>query len=244
MLQRFQSGADPATISSTAVRARSGLAMLAAVAILAGCADAGTKEARVAETGALSKPDRIVVFDFSYTPEQEPGAAEQRALTEEEEAIGRQVANLVSSSMIKKLNEEIDIPAVSAASSTAPPGSTLVVEGEFLSIDEGSGAARFIVGFGMGASKMVTKARAIHVSGGQRTLVSEYDIQADSGFMPGMIAGAPEGATGLAVGAAGAGVEVALGNDTIADAKRTGEQFATELIKVLQDKGWVAKKES
>ena len=95
----------------------------------------------------------------------------------------------------------------------------------------------------MGASKMVTKARAIHVSGGQRILVSEYDITADSGNMPGMIAGAPDGATGLAVGAAGAGVEAALGNDTIADAKRTGEQFATELIKVLQDKGWVAKKE-
>ena len=224
-------------------RARSGLAMLAALAILAGCADARTKEAKIAETGALSKPDRIVVFPFSYSPEQEPGVGEQRELTEEEKETGRQVAKLVADSLVDTLNEEIDIVASTVSSSTPPAGTTLAIEGEFLSIDEGSGAARVIVGFGAGRSKLLTKARAYHMSAGNKVLVSEYELSADSGFMPGLISGAPSGVEGVAVAGAGVALDTTLGNDTIADAKRTGEELADELIKVMQSKGWVEAKE-
>ncbi len=226
----------------TAHGLRIGCVMLATLFLLAACAGASVDTTETAETGELSKPDQIVVFPFSYRPAQEPDAEGQRELTEQELEIGRQVADLVANSLVDKLNDEIDIVAYAVSSSKPPPGATLAIEGEFLSIDEGSGAARALVGFGAGRSTLTTKAKAFHISSGDRILVSEYELSADSGFMPGLISGAPDGAEGLAVAGAGVALETALGNDTIADAKRTGEELAGELIKVLQEKGWVEAK--
>ncbi len=239
MLTTSQFDNSPADSRRTARGLRIGCVMLATLFILAACAGASVDTAETAETGELSKPDQIVVFPFSYRPAQEPDAEDQRELTEEELEIGRQVADLVANSLVDTLNDKIDIVAYAASSSKPPPGATLAIEGEFLSIDEGVAGARIVVGFGAGRSKLMTKARAFHVETGNRVLVSEYELSADSGFMPGLISGAPDGVTGVAVAGAGVATDVALGNDTIADAKRTGEELADELIKVLKSKGWV-----
>ena len=216
-------------------------ALLAALVLLGGCAGASVKEAKDYDSGELAKPDQIVVFEFSYLPEQEPDIESARELTPEEQAVGKQVSSLVQDSMIEKLNET-GIIAGSSSSPNLPAGNSVIVEGEFISIKEGSGAARGAVGFGAGRTSLKTRARAYYYTGGQKKLIKELELSANSGYMPGLVSGV---GSPVEMAAAGAGVatDIAIGNDTIADAKRTGEEIAEELTKHFQKVGWVEKEE-
>ncbi len=220
-------------------------AALAVLLAVAGCSGASVKGSRDFDIRGAEKPTQIIVYEFAYAPEQEPGVESARQLTPEEESIGRQVSTIVADSIIVTLEKKTDISTVQPSDAGLPPDGTMVIEGEFVSIDEGSAAGRMLVGFGAGRSKLETRARAFYIFNGEKRPFSEYTLEADSGAMPGMALGVGMGAaTGewareMAVAAGGVALETALGNDTIADAQRTGEELAIELIRQLKKRGWV-----
>ena len=238
-VQKVAARADWSLHGFISRRLRVTSAVLAALIVLGGCAGASVKEAKDHDAGKFAKPDQIVVFEFSYLPEQEPDIDSARELTPEEKSVGKRVSGLVQNSMIDKLNET-GIIAGSSSSPNLPAGNSIIVEGEFISIKEGSGAARVAVGFGAGRTSLKTKARAYYYSGGEKKLIKELELSANSGYMPGLVSGVG-GTEEMALAGAGVATDIALGNDTIADAKRTGEEIAEELTKHFQKEGWVDK---
>jgi Domain of unknown function (DUF4410) len=85
-----------------------------------------------------------------------------------------------------------------------PPTAVLIVEGEFIAIDEGNKTKRVMIGFGRGASDIKTHVIVSSLTGGKKTPVLEFNLNSASGKKPG--AAATVGAGSLAVAATSGGV--------------------------------------
>ncbi|OLD94569.1 MAG: hypothetical protein AUG80_18410 [Candidatus Rokubacteria bacterium 13_1_20CM_4_68_9] len=115
-------------------------------------------------SGALPRPDRILVYDFAVTPDevrldsglstqlgqllgggQNPGTSR----TAEEIKIGHAVANAVANALVKELNQ-YGLPAERALSAPSAGGRLLMIKGQFVSIDEGNRTERVLIGLGAG----------------------------------------------------------------------------------------------
>src|SRR5262249_38985444 len=77
------------------------------------------------------------------------------------------------------------------------PGSTLSVEGQILSIDEGNKTRRLMIGFGAGASEVRTLTQVYEVTGGEHRLVDDFYTAAKSSRKPGL---GPMSGAGAAAG--------------------------------------------
>ena len=118
-------------------------------------------------------------------------------------------------------------------------GSDLVVEGEFMAINEGDKTKRIIVGFGRGASDIKTHVTVSSVTQGHPTVVLEFNLSSESGKKPG--AAATGGIGAIAVAAAAGGDR----NSTVeADASRTAKLVAKQLETFMADQKWVSNAEA
>ena len=103
-----------------------------------------------------------------------------------------------------------------------PVAPVLVVEGEFIAIDQGNKSKRILIGFGRGASDIKVHVVVSSLYKGQRTVVLEFNLNSKSGKKPG--AAATMGAGAIAVGAAAGGV---------GDKKATVESDASRMAKLV-----------
>ena len=121
----------------------------------------------------------------------------------------------------------------------------LVVNGEFIDINEGNRLRRIVIGFGSGESAVDTQ---IHVyEGAQARRLADFTTHSDSGHAPGtavtMTAGAV--ATG-GVGAAAVAGEAAVSgirahrSATAQMAGRSADQAAAYLSELFAKEGWIA----
>ena len=224
-------------------------AMLAGVVVLAGCASADVEELRDYEGAALPKPDRVVVYDFAYAPEPDEADSPadgqpQAALSAEEIAYGREIANLLQAVLVEEIRA-MGLPAERIEDLSRTQGTMLMIHGQFLSVNEGSGAARFLIGFGAGRTKVVTRTQVYHFTPQRQRLIEEFEVVATSGSKPGFILPLGVGsATGnlarsvLLGGTAGVASEV-LGADVVSDTQRTGEELAESLEDFFEQQGWL-----
>jgi len=128
---------------------------------------------------------------------------------------------------------------------TPGAGSSLSVEGQFLSIDRGNRLRRAVVGFGAGASEVKALVQIYETTPAGRRLVQDFTTTGKSARRPGM---GPAGAAGAAAGRAATSVAVS-GGVTAATAHSQGVEgdathVADEIAKVLRqffaDQGWIA----
>lgn len=61
----------------------------------------------------------------------------------------------------------------------------LIVDGRFISVDEGNPLRRWVAGFGSGAARVDTRLQLLR--GNQRRLLLEFATQSDSGKLPGRL---------------------------------------------------------
>ena len=233
------------------------LAALASLLILAACASAEVTQVQKyqGETTQLPRPDRVVIYDFAYSPEtaQSPesaGAASdgnqvngQPQLTEQQVAFGRAVSDLLQGVLVEEILA-MGLPAERIENLSSPLGNMLLIHGQFLSVDEGSRAARMLVGFGAGRTKVVTRTQVYYYTAERQDLLKELEAVATSGSKPGFILPLGVGtATGKVARSAviGGGVAVAgeLGADVEADTRRTGEELAAALKVYFEQQGWL-----
>jgi len=205
--------------------------------------------------GAVPRPSRIVVLPFVTSPEEvtldrSPTVAlawksEGISASEERREVGRQVANALANELVTKI-QELGLPA--ERSPVWPPpewGSLLVIDGAFLSVDEGTRALRLTIGLGAGASDVRTAVQVYDVVSEGRRLVDSFDIDAKSGRKPGaaetMGAGAAAGhlAASAAVTVAGSVASEAFGDNVEADARRTAEKISKLLSNFFVQQGWI-----
>ena len=223
------------------------------LAVLAGCASTDVAE-RTTYEGELTKPTRVVIYDFSATPQDVPADSaladiySKRELpqTLEEQALGRKLGARSSELLVERLNE-MGIAAVRAVDGTTPKVGEGVIRGAFVSVDEGSQWQRLLIGFGAGANELVTVVEGYKMRAEGLVPLGSAKIKAEGGAMPGVLAPVGVGAaTGnlarSAIISGGATAVKELGPETIeAAADRTAEQVADIVRESYVKRGWLEK---
>jgi len=243
-----------------------GLFFVLAIAIFAplgfsliGCGTATISPGQTASPNvAIQRPDRIVVYDFAVSAEnvtenQGPLQKAYRAVAEDQDqqmasrlASGQKAAHDLSEDLVKQL-QDLGFNAENLPAGAAAGGNALIINGQFLSADEGNRARRLIIGFGAGASKLETQVTVSNVTaGGTLNQLLSFQTYADSGKMPGaavtMGAGAAAQGASAATAAAGAatGAAKTYGSMLSTLADKTSKQINAYLSQYFASQGWIS----
>jgi uncharacterized protein DUF4410 len=230
------------------------LALLCTALLLTAC---GSTEEKVTKSCAantpLPYPSQILVYDFAISPSevspdsaanaQLRGAGDDPQRNAQREYLERQIAAIVSEDIANNLRK-LGLPATRWLG--APPAGTDIyaIEGQFLTIDEGSATARMIIGFGAGATEVKTLVQAYYISGGRKSVLGEAEVSAESSKKPGLAAMVPIGAaaTSLATAAAiqtGIGVVTEINTDVRKAAEDTAEAIVDALKPRMEEEKWI-----
>ncbi len=216
--------------------------------IIQGCASASVNATRL-PASPRPHPDMIVVYDFAVTPDEvrlDQGLMKKalrddspRALSEEEIKVGHAVADKLAESLVSEFRKA-GIASVRAGSLVYPTTTTVLLMGEFTTIDQGNQTARNMIGFGLGGTELRTRIRADQ--GGE--LIAEAETATKSSLKPGMLA------SGGVSAAAGTVVPLVVGGTTTvisetwkgtieADAARTAQEVTKKVKKAYEERGWL-----
>ena len=199
---------------------------LLGMVLMAGCAKTVVDSHYESAKWNLMKPSQIYVYDFAVTREQVHENAgllqgtindfqDQTTYQHQGEIMG-EVRTVAAEELVKGI-QNLGLPAQRVSSNTLLPSGALGITGQFLDVDEGNKAARLVVGFGKGQSRVDLRVQLYGYGLDQYraepetvpTKLLEFDTHADSGSMPGAIVTGPVGAAaagGLTVGVAAANV--------------------------------------
>ena len=159
----------------------------------------------------------------------------------------REVAKKVSEAITAQLTlglRQLGFGVERVERQTVANDNDLIVDGRFISVDEGNPLRRWVVGFGSGAARVDTRVRLLR--GNQHRLLLEFATQSDSGKLPGAVAtllagiAAPVG-VGVTLTAA-SGVNAGLtANST--EVSRMAAASADQAVRYLSDffakQGWI-----
>lgn len=202
----------------------------------------------------LPKPDMVLVYNFAASPDEvtlDTGISAQLvdlvkgnpSRTQKEREIGRKVADALSQALVDKINE-LGFAAERGSGPPVSPRNTLLIEGQFVSIDEGNQTARVIIGLGAGRTEVKTYVQVYEVTPQGRRLLEEFETDAKSGRKPGMAetmgAGAAMGhvATSAVLSTGLAAASETFGANVEADAERTAKEVANKLSEFFERQGW------
>jgi Domain of unknown function (DUF4410) len=200
----------------------------------------------------LAKPTQTLVYDFSVPPD---------AVTIDDSAAGRlsdrgplhrmrgdagqnsdptAVAARVQSTFSQQLVKALQKTAIpTTAATTATPDAqpqTLVVRGEFTSVDEGNKTKRIMIGFGRGASDVKAHTTVTLMTATGPVVLGEFNLNSASGKKPGAAA---------TMGASSAGEATAAGDATDrkatveGDAARMAKAVAKEIQNLMAGQQWI-----
>jgi hypothetical protein len=220
--------------------------------VMAGCASTKVTGRDQLVTGQLPRPQHIWVYDFVATAADVPPdstfagqyAEHTAPQTPEEIAAGREVGAQIAVALVDRIFD-MGLPVARASNTTKLQLNDIIFRGYLLSIEEGSAAKRFAIGFGSGTSQLRTAVEGFQVTTqGLRKLGSGT---LDSGGSKGPGTAASLGvaiATGNPVGLiVSSGVKVygeASGKSKIEGrAADTAKEIAEHLKKRFQEQGWV-----
>ena len=121
---------------------------------------------RTAET-SLPRPSKILVYNFAVSDaevKEAQGMLRQQPTikdpAEREQEIGRQVADALAVDLVSGLrNLGFNVERVNRA--TPVTGDDLLIDGQFLKVDEGVLLRRLVIGFGAGSSTVDTRVQYI-----------------------------------------------------------------------------------
>lgn len=202
-------------MSSLRFRAQLATTFCLAAFLFAGCAET-TLTPTFRTTRGLSRPDRVLVFDFAVTPEE--AGAERRSgaavQTEEDIRVGKALAQSISADLVSELRSR-GIEAARAADSAPPGETTASVRGRFLRADGGDGTSN-TVGFTLRDSRVRTRVQLFQGTGLKLQLVGEGETVTPSGLRPGVAA---------------ANID--------ADAKRIALALAERIAGYYRQEGWI-----
>jgi hypothetical protein len=233
---------------------RASAAALLLVTWSVGCAS--TKATTTMQyNGSLPRPMHIIVYQFATSPDEvqldrSPTAVAQWKLSGTSSTQERaDVAHAVAKTLATKLVAKIQALGLPAELGYGPPsvgaGPVLVIDGQFIAIDEGTRALRMVIGLGAGHSTVRTAVQVTEMYPEGRRLVDQFEVDARSGYKPGaaetMGAGAAAGtlATAAAVTAAGSVASEAFGANVDADSERTASKIAKLLATFFAEEGWI-----
>ena len=221
-----------------------------AVCLVAACGQTGIRKAALTAETNLPRPSRILVYDFAVS-EQEvkeyQGIMRQQPTikdaAERERLLAQEVKDALADEIIDAL-KPLGFVVERVARGTRAAGNDLVIDGQFLTVDEGNPLHRLVIGFGSGASAVQTQVQVYQAPQARKLL--EFTTQSDSAALPG--AAPMLGAGAVAQGGVTAGMVVA--NATVSGVKTyksdvarmaaaSGDQVARYLSEFFAEQGWI-----
>ena len=217
---------------------------------LAACGQTGVRDIKTTRETNLPKPSRILVYDFAVSEREVTeyqGIMRQQPTvkdpTERERQLAREVKDALAEEVVDGLRVlGFTVERVSRA--TAAAENELLIDGQFLTVDEGSPLRRLVIGFGSGNSTVDSRAQVYQGEISRKVL--EFTTHSDSGSLPGA---APMLGAGAAVqGGVTAGMVVA--NTAVSGAKTyksdvarmaaaSGDQVVRYLSEFFAQQGWI-----
>ena len=208
------------------------LACLLCLVAGSGCASTEVVgDGRDAEASGLSRPERVLVFDFAASPDDValnraiPARIARRVAgdeTEAKRAVGRRAARVVANRVVDGL-WSYGIPAEPADDATPLRTDDLVLTGQFITLDEGNRMARTAIGFGAGGTEVRAHAQLYRVQGEEAQLLTGFQTIARSSRLPSV--------TTSVAGVTGDSVE--------ADARRAADAIVTEILRFFIGQDWL-----
>ena len=189
----------------------------------------------------LPKPERVVIQDFTNAGPIVMDDHGHRHHGSEADATPDELVRQIQDSFAKTLIgvfKKIKLESGRVLDSSTIAGPVLIVQGEFLAVDQGNSRERIIVGFGRGESDIKAHVIISEVANGQRTVLLECNINSGSGKKPGAILSTNgEGfAAGVVTGHFGDKRSATVQADASRMAKLVGKQ--TKAIMIAQR--WIA----
>jgi hypothetical protein len=216
-----------------------------------GCTKAGVQNIREDRSVSLPRPARVIVFDFDtgaadVVVSTSPLRSARRATglsVQEPDLLGDAVADALARRLVADVGA-IGLPAERAARAALPAVNDVVIQGQFVRIDEGSQTRRLLLGFGVSGTELRTQVEIFQVTAAGWRPIQQFDTVATGSRLPAMgpvlAAGAVAGnVVGSATGTSAPGV---LGDDLRvsidADARRTSEQISKRLSELSSAQRW------
>ena len=192
---------------------------------------------------ALSKPDKILVYDLVVDSSDIQVDASQKIRPrhmitgdEKPEAIAHKAQHTFSEELQKKL-AKAGIPVEQVAADTAPSNNSLVIQGSFLSLRQGTKTERVVVGMGTGSAELQAKVDVRLKTPDESVVLSQF--QTETTPAKNMGAGVPV-AAGLNPAAAAAKSTIGDRKKTLyAYASKTADASANEIMKAMASQGWI-----
>ncbi len=224
------------------------------VAVLCGlvsaCAQTGIRRAALVAETDLPRPKRILLYDFAASEEevkeyqgimrQQPNIKDA---AERERLLAKEVKDALAEEVVDGLTP-LGFVVERVGRESKASGSDLVIDGRFLSVDEGNPLSRLVIGFGTGSSTVQSQVQVYQ--GKEARMLMEFTTQSDSSSMPGA---APMLGAGAAIqGGVSAGMVAA--NATVSGVKTynshvarmaaaSGDQVARYLSEFFAKQGWI-----
>lgn len=199
---------------------------------------------------ALSRPSRILVYDFTSDLRDVPESSSLRARlsgaganpkhTEVSRALGTKIATDLAAKIT-----EMGLFATRASSLMQPKVGDIVLKGYFLSADEGNAAERMALGFGSGGAELKVKVEGYQMTEKGLRFLGSGEGTSKTGITPGAAVGvgvavATANPLGLIIGSAVKAGGEASGKETIdGAADKISKLVASKLKEAFQRHGWI-----
>jgi hypothetical protein len=213
---------------------------------LAGCAST----VNVAEVDEMRHPapGQVFVGQFAYAP-NDPAPDQsilkrmQNQLTTTapqtpEEQAGLAVAQSMQNALTKDLTKD-GIPVTPTLNNVVPQYGSMVIEGELLTVKDGSSFQRLSTGLAGGQTQVISHVEVYRIGTQGPVLMARFYSNANSSVKPGVatLLITPVGKTPL-TGHSISAVTVG-GQSAQADAARTAKQIARKIDQVFENEGWI-----
>jgi hypothetical protein len=198
----------------------------------------------------LPKPSHILVYDFAVSEREVTeyqGIMRQQPSVKDPAERERQLAREVKDALAEEVTDGLRVlgfTVTRVSRGTPAMRNELIIDGQFLTVDEGNPLRRLVIGFGSGTSTVVSRAQVYQGSNTRKVL--EFSTRSDSGMMPGA---APTLGAGAAVqGGVTAGMVVAnaavsgvktYNSEVARMAAASGDQVVRYLSEFFAQQGWI-----
>jgi Domain of unknown function (DUF4410) len=225
---------------------------LSALLLISGCASTEITDRKRLVTEKLQRPGKILIHDFVVNKADVPqdsaltGKTDGKVTppTKEDIKVGRKLGAEMASQLVKQINA-MGITAVKAKSATKPQINDIVLRGYILSVVQGQGAKRVVIGFGYGASELQTFVEGYQMTAKGLRKLGSGKVKAGGNKTPGGALGALSfiaraNPIGLIVGVGVKSYGEISGSSKVEGlAKDSAKKIAEELKIKFKKEGWV-----
>jgi len=226
--------------------------ILFGLAVLSGCASTKVTQQTPAVSARLARPNQIWVYEFIADPAKIPAdasigaglSAPSTPPTAEELETGRRLSAVITKGVIADI-QAMGLPAAQAGPGAAPQVGDGVIRGYLVSVQAGSAAKRFAIGFSAGSSEIDTVVETYVMTPEGLHQLGSKTLSSSGSKTPGIIAPAavaiatanPIGL--IIVGATRMYGEASGSNTPEGRAKATADTIAEQLKIRFREQGWI-----